>query len=630
MSPAILRSIVLLFLAVLAPIHELRASPVRDPYFGEALFHADQGHYFEALERLDAELAQHYRIDEPALDSLHPYIGQAEFSVGDFELGYRMHLRAGRAIRAVLEADVDGFVRAEATLRLARLAFQKNRPAETLEMLAAIAKPIPDALRPDIEFLRANALLAVDRPAEAAKILAGLRSAPSLEGFVDYNLGVALLQDGRAREGLQQLDRAGRLDAPTRETRAIRDKSNLVLGTLLFEANEFSRAYDSLERVRLEGPFANQALLRAGWAEASLEHFERAVVPWSLLVERDTTDAAVQEALLALPFAYSKLEVHGRAAVLYERAATVLGGEIEKLSASIESVEKGAFLEALSSEEIREDKDWVVRLRSLPDAPETFYLVRLMASHDFQTALQNYLDLTDMNRKLEAYLRSLDAFDDVIRIRRDYYTPRLPAIDQAFRRLDAQMRVRLEQRDHLEERLQNLLVSPNPQLLATGEEAAMRRTIEAIRRALEKVENGPARATLETRLARIEGALAWELETTYHERLTDLHENLRILNEDIADLEVHYESFVRARQAATHSHEGYDGSISDLRRRSSDALRQLEIVRERQGETLEDVAIQTLRQRHERLEAYRNQARFAFADSYDRASKARSQGGVEP
>ena len=28
-------------------------------------------------------------------------------------------------------------------------------------------------------------------------------------------------------------------------------------------------------------------------------------------------------------------------------------------------------------------------LRSLPDAPETYYLMELMASHDFQTALQN-------------------------------------------------------------------------------------------------------------------------------------------------------------------------------------------------------------------------------------------------
>ena len=82
------------------------AADLRDLYFGEALYQAYQGQYFDALERLDAELAQHRRLDEPELDSLQYHIRQADFSVGDFELRYRMHLRAGRAIRAVLDADL--------------------------------------------------------------------------------------------------------------------------------------------------------------------------------------------------------------------------------------------------------------------------------------------------------------------------------------------------------------------------------------------------------------------------------------------------------------------------------------------------------------------------------------------
>src|SRR5262249_60208521 len=80
---------------------------LRDPFFGEALYHAYQGQYFEAIERLDTELAQYRGLDEPRLDTLHYHINDAEFSVGDFELDYRMHHRAGRAIKAVLEGAVD-------------------------------------------------------------------------------------------------------------------------------------------------------------------------------------------------------------------------------------------------------------------------------------------------------------------------------------------------------------------------------------------------------------------------------------------------------------------------------------------------------------------------------------------
>src|SRR5574338_214625 len=104
----------------------LAARPVvcadlKDLYFGEALFHARQGQFFDALQRLDAELAMYHGLDEPQLDTLHYHVNDAEFSVGDFELDYRMHHRAGRAIKAVLEGAVDPLVKNEAAFRLARI-----------------------------------------------------------------------------------------------------------------------------------------------------------------------------------------------------------------------------------------------------------------------------------------------------------------------------------------------------------------------------------------------------------------------------------------------------------------------------------------------------------------------------
>lgn len=615
----------LLIVTALLPLRSGATGDLRDPYFGEALYYAYQEEFFEALERLDSELAQHYRVDEQNLDSLYFHIDQAEFSVGDFELRYRMHSRAGRAIRAVLEGDVNEGVRADAAFRLARIHFQKGQPNEALTVLEAMQRPIPASLRSDVEFLRANVLLALARPSEAVAILRGLQDSNDLLGFSAYNLGVALLQDGQPSAAVIQLDRAGRVGAENRETRAIRDKSNLVLGTLLFEAGEFQHAKNTLERVRLDGPFSNQALLRAGWSEVSSDRFERAVVPWSILSERDSTDEAVQEAQLALPYAYSKLNVHGRAAVLYERAASSYGNELAKLEASLESVKGGAFLEALEREEIRKDKDWVVRLRSLPNAPETFYLISLMASHDFQTALQNYLDLADMRRKLVEWQRSLYAFDDLIELRRKYYEPRLPEIDHQFRTLDAQMRVRLEQRKHLDQRLSKMLTSPAPDLLATSSEHRIRSAIEELRVRTDGLTESEATRSVRARLARLDGVLIWRLETQYHERLTEVHSDLRDLNEHVDALARKYDAFVRTRQAASHSYVGYAGQIHGLRRNAERALVRLDELQKLQGRMLESVASRELALRKERLEAYQNKARFAFADSYDRASKSRAR-----
>jgi len=145
---------------------------LQDLYYGEALYYAEQGYYFEALERLDTELAQHYTLDEPELDSLEYHIKDANFFVGDFELRYRMHLRAGRAIKAVLEGDVDEEIRNEAAFRLARINFQNDQPEDALLALERIDGRIPDEIRDDVEFLRANVDLAMGKPAEAVTVLA--------------------------------------------------------------------------------------------------------------------------------------------------------------------------------------------------------------------------------------------------------------------------------------------------------------------------------------------------------------------------------------------------------------------------------------------------------------------------
>ncbi|KPK60558.1 MAG: hypothetical protein AMJ59_05555 [Gammaproteobacteria bacterium SG8_31] len=599
------------------------SADLKDLYFREAVYYSHQGEYFEALERLDAELAQHHRLDEPELDTLYPHIGEAEFSVGDFELRYRMHHRAGRAIRAVLEGDVEEEVRNDAAFRLARIHFQKDQPEEALHALNRISGRIPEPIRADVEFLRANVYMALDRPGDAIEVLAGLRDAENLEGFSEYNLGIALLYDGRQQEAIAQLDKAGQVKARDPGTQAIRDKSNLLLGTLLFESADFDKSQRSLDRVRLEGPFSNQALLRAGWADASADNYERALVPWTLLTKRQATDAAVQEAMLALPYAYSKLNVHGRAAVLYGEAVKAFSDELAKVDASIGSIREGKFLEALVREEIRQNKDWVIRLRSLPETPETYYLMSLMASHDFQTALQNYLDLEDLRKKLVSWESSFDAFEDIIRLRREYYEPLLPEIDSHFRKLDAQIRLRLEQREHLQQRLQQMLVAPRPDFLATAEERFQTLRIADIDSRLQ-ADGRPDDDPLRLRATRLRGVLLWNLETDYHARLTETYKHLYALNEVIDEMQSRYDAFVRARQAAMHSYVGYEIPIQRLRMRVSNGLQRLNLLMARQGHLLETVAINELKNRRQRLEMYRNEARYAFADSYDRAAKAQA------
>ena len=614
-------------------IASLATSPVqseelKDLYFGEALYYAHQGYYFEALERLDTEVAQHSGLDEPELDTLWHHIDDAEFSLGDFELRYRMHHRAGRAIRAVLEGAVDEVIRNDAAYRLARIHFQKGQMEDAMLALARIDGRIPESIRDDVEFLRANVYLAQEKPAESFEVLKRLQGSKAFGGFAAYNLGIAYLQDGQRERAAEQLDKAGQIATDDPAELAIRDKANLVLGTMLLEDGEYDKAMPYLNRVRLDGPFSNQALLSAGWASLSTENYARAIVPWSILAEREVTDGATQEALLALPYAYGKLDIHGRSAIHYGHALDAFGAEVDKLNESIESIREGRFLEALVREEIRKDKDWVIRLRSLPETPETYYLMELLASHDFQTGLQNYLDLADLRKKLVSWETSFDAFDDMVAIRQEHYEPLLPDVDAKFRELDSRLRLRKEQHKILIRRRDDLLTMPRPEFLATREEMAVLARIEHIEEQLQEAST-PFEGALVQRLQRLKGLLTWTLEIEYHERLSEFDQNLRKLDEAMLVAEGQYGEFVRSRQAASHSFQGYETPVSRLRARVAESIQNVDLLMRRQGRQLEIVAIDELMARRGRLESYRDKARFALADSYDRATQAQARSDIQ-
>lgn len=619
------RSLALLGLCLIARAVAGDAPPPRDLFLGEAYFRAQQGEYFDAISRLDTELQQFRRVDEPQRDPLHFHAPRAEFSVGDFELSYRMHQRAGRAIRAVLEGNVADEVRNEAAYRLARIEYEKGDIEGALQALGRIQGKVPEAVRDEEQLLRAQVYMAANRLPEAVALLENLRGAPGVGGFAGYNLGVALIEEGRERDGREQLARTGQLDATDAAAQAIRDKANLALGYRLLTAKEDEAAGQYLDRVRLEGPFSDKALLGSGWAAANRGQFDRALVPWSLLVKRNPTDRAVQEALLGVPYAYARLDLHGRAALLYGNALEHFGQEITRLGASVDSIRGGRLLAALAREEMLQDSNWVVRLRELPEAPETFYLTDLMAANDFQFSLKNYLDLVALQKRLDTWTGDLDAFEGLIASRRHYYEPLLPNMDKRFRVLDSQIRLRMEQRASLDVRLKHLLVAPRPDLLQTADERQARAQLERLEAQYRKDGSAVGEAA-RARIARLRGVLLWDVRTGYDQRLTDAFEHLRALDADVARLQKVYAAFVRTRQAATQSYTGYDGRIRAARERIATAREKVATLIAGQGRLIEAMAIEELEQRRSRLEQYQVQARFAMAESYDRALKAQQAG----
>ena len=65
--------------------------------------------------------------------------------------------------------------------------------------------------------------------------------------------------------------------------------------------------------------------------------------------------------------------------------------------------------------------------------------------------------------------------------------------------------------------------------------------------------------------------------------------------------------------------------ISQLRAGVANSIDEVDLLMTRQGHLLEVVAIKEMVARRSRLENYRDKARFALADSYDRATQTQAK-----
>ncbi len=601
-----------------------KAPPLKDIFYGESLFYAFQGKHFDAISKLDAELGQFYALDNPSLDPFNQQINHAEFSVGSFELAYRMHQRAGRAIKAILESSLSQQIRNEAAYRLAKIYYQKNQPINALDILEKIQGEMADDLKIDEAYLRAQVYISTGKFSDAIELLNSIKDQDKYEGFILYNLSMAYLLNGEEMKAIISLDEAGKISSSDRGVLAIKDKANLTLANRMLENGSPKIAKQYFSRIRLHGPFANRALLGAGWANASMKNFRKALVPWKMLQEREVTNETVQESMLAVAYAYGQLNYYGQAALNYARAMDSFGNEIDHLQTSIKIVREGKFLRAVLDKKGESDKNWLHNLRNLPETPETRYILSLMASNDFQQSLQNYRDLAELRIRLSYWLATLDVYVELIAIRRQYYEPLLPVVEKKFKKLDARIRLRMSQRDRLDQRLKSLVISRRPDYLATGEERGIKDKLGKIELYLS---SNPQYYTDEvrTRIARLKGVLHWQVSEAYHQRLTRAYKQMQQLDVYIKKLDETYRSFVRTRQAATQSYEGYDIPIRQLKTRIQANQVKVNGLMARQGRLIEAMAVNELERRRNLLEEYQIKARFALAESYDRATKKQQQ-----
>jgi hypothetical protein len=593
---------------------------VKDLFYGDVLFHFYQDDYFGALTRLGA--AQ-------SLGKLAGQQAEAELLKGGLYLSLGQHLEAGRIFRTLLEGNVGDDIRNRAWFYLAKVWYQRNYLSEAETALQSIRGTLPGALEGERHLLHAQVLLYQARYDEAIGLLQAWQSTDDSAAYARFNLGVALVRAERLDAAAQLLDALGQMPAANQEMAALRDKANLALGFAWLKADRPAEARTVLERVRLQGPQSNKALLGVGWADSSQEQYREALVPWLELQGRDLLDAAVQEAHLAVPFAYARLSANRQAADSYAHAIDLFQEESARIDQSIAAISSGRLVATILENDSTGSQGWYWQLTQLPDAPETRYLYHLLATHEFQEGLKNYRDLKAMQRNLDEWGRSVAAFEDMIDTRRRAHAARQPRLDATLGQVNLD---ELEaRRNELEGRLDQIEREGDVVGLATVSEQERWQKIARIEQVLARAEaTDPAVAEMREKTRMLKGAVLWDLNASYKARLWRERRQLRELDVALKDARRHQILVGRAQGDGPRRTEEFAATVAAVGPRIAALSTRLAAAADRQSHYLAAIATQELEAQKQRLAAYSLQAQFALASIYDRAAGGPALQGAVP
>ncbi len=387
---------------------------------------------------------------------------QYPWLLADNYLSFGLHDRASAIYDGFGPVPVDPLQYNRARLKQAQFEYTRGYLPEARSTLLQLRENLPKEVLVDWQDLLSKVLLTQGRNQDALDILLEPKNGDDQSQYTRYNLGIALLREGRTEQGRTVLERVGKLNPSDRDSLALMDKANLTLGWEFLRAKQGASAIPVLRRVRVEGPFSNRALLGLGWAslspdskgqrredvddgsglkdafgsfstlgvllrrgmvdenharnrifsrQAGSENLEAALgdaLPaWLLLIDRDPQDPAVQEGWLAIPYALDQLGAHEQARGFYEQAIEKLEAARERTARAIDSLRGNRMIDTIVKRDIDAESGWNWELKDLPDAPETYYLQTLIAEHRFAEALKNYRDMRLLARNLDSWEKRL-------------------------------------------------------------------------------------------------------------------------------------------------------------------------------------------------------------------------------
>jgi hypothetical protein len=599
---ALLLSLAWLPLAAAAPA-EHRAE---DLFYGQALYQFFQDNELAAITQL---MVANERPRQPGSQ-----VDEANLLLADMYYGYGLYEESRELFAQLLSAEIPSSVQNRVWFNLARLRYEQGYHEHARDLLSRIDDQLAPAIEAERKYLLTNLYLGNRQYDKAADLSNRIESESIWKTYASYNLGVALLEDGEYEKGKNILEHLGQMESTTPELLALRDLSNLSLGLMQLRLELPEPALQSLSRIRLEGPLSNQALLASGWAWYRLQQFDRAQVPWRLLLQNNAVDAATQEAILAIPANYAESGQDKLAIRHYQNAARQFDLQLELLSNAIRSIDANDLITALRENAILHDRADLQRLPPSSDVTPQLHI--LLASSAFHREIQRYQELLDIQHSLRRWGNSFPALELMLDERRLAFEENLPLLLESssfdeFEQLSAQ-------RDQYAARVEAIASSEDYLALAQAEELEHLQRLQRVAGSIDKVSAQRNTAYQQDMHRLLSGLLHYQLATEYPARIWKTKKQLIQLDRALGETEYRVESLRQITERTERNFAifqqrigGQSQKIVALRERVAQLLGQ-------QEKHINQLAIDAIRAQQQHIVQLRLNARFEIARIHDK------------
>jgi hypothetical protein len=636
-------SAVALGLSALAVVPGAFADPAKKPAvadlrYGVSLYHYYQQDYLAALSELMVADARGQGIQG---HGNHP-----ELIAGGISLAFGMEEHAEQLFSRLLQDHSRPLtVRDAAWFYLGKLHYTRANWTQAEQSFARVSPTFSPRLAAEMAALRINLQI---RQAQLTPIpLAQLerKQLRDWSPFALYNLGAAYARIGNYEQAREYYRAAVATPAPKvrqarQEHRALLDKTFTALGYTYLLEKRYGPALEAFTQVRLNSSFSQQALLGYGWAALEQKKYQEAVRPWQVLQQRSLLHPEVQEALLALPYAYEQLGAAGDALAAYQEAETLLTAEIARVQDMRATLTEGELLHLVGSEPQTE-----ALLQEAPADPGTLvavvtddganwlkldttsiiktrsgYLRELFAQTAFQRAVLDLRDLLRLQRLLQEWQPRLDIYTELLqekRAQREQTEQRL-----AQQALQTERDRLLAEQARLSAELDHIRTSEDYLAFATADRRALFERVERSQATLARQQQaGEDIIAAQAQLDLYRGILLWEAAQAFPDRLWQAEKVRRLSAATSAEIAARYQRINTLSQA----HSDIQPQLAHLARLQADTaeyLARTDALIAAHSAALRNQVDQQLQQQQQRLTAYLAQAHLAVARLYDSALRA--------